>query len=428
MKTVLATAYAINPYKGSEDAMGWNFVQQIAKYHQVHAVTRKNNKEHIDRYMQENPDPVYSNIQFHYFDLPPYARFWKRGQRGAMLYFYLWQMFLPFFVRKQKIAFDLAHNVNFHNDWTPTFLWSLGKPVVWGPVGHHPAVPRKYILNVYGWKAYLKDRMKWVAKKSFWTLDPFLRVSFKRAARIWVMNSDVERRVKIDNSKVFHWPSVSSEEPAPFIKKDSEYFEVLSVGRFVPLKGFDVTIKAFANFYSRLSSTEKSKVRLTLVGAGEELPRLEKMIKVSGIEKNTRLIQWIERSKLADIYAQSDIFLFPSHEGAGMVVPEALSYGIPVACFDNIGPGEFIDKSCGVKVPYGTYEESIEEFGSQLLILHRDQRLRSELSAGARKRYENIFSWGIKASMLKEIYDSIHGSESKINEKSVRELILKESI
>ena len=42
-----------------------------------------------------------------------------------------------------------AYNLNFHNDWTPTFLWVFKKPLVWGPVGHHPKVPKEYILPVY---------------------------------------------------------------------------------------------------------------------------------------------------------------------------------------------------------------------------------------------------------------------------------------
>ena len=29
--TVLCSAYAVNPYNGSEDGMGWNFILQIAR-------------------------------------------------------------------------------------------------------------------------------------------------------------------------------------------------------------------------------------------------------------------------------------------------------------------------------------------------------------------------------------------------------------
>jgi hypothetical protein len=90
-KTILASCYAVNPYKGSEDGMGWNFIYQIARHNKVIAVTRKNNRAAIEKYMQNNPDMVYQNISMLYFDLPYWMRFWKKGSRGAMLYYYLYQ-------------------------------------------------------------------------------------------------------------------------------------------------------------------------------------------------------------------------------------------------------------------------------------------------------------------------------------------------
>src|SRR6218665_3614826 len=80
MKTILASAYAVNPYKGSEDGMGWNFIYQIGRYNKVIAVTRENNRPHVEKYMRENPDHLYDNICFIYFDLPKWARFWKKAQ------------------------------------------------------------------------------------------------------------------------------------------------------------------------------------------------------------------------------------------------------------------------------------------------------------------------------------------------------------
>ena len=44
------------------------------------------------------------------------------------------------------------------------------------------------------------------------------------------------------------------------------------------------------------------------------------------------------------------LFSFPSHEGAGMVVAEAMSFGLPVVCLNNEGPGEFITTNCGFAV------------------------------------------------------------------------------
>jgi len=106
-KTILASVYAVNPYKGSEDATGWNFVLQIARFNKVIAITRENNQENIEKYILENPDEVYKNIEFLYFDLPYYMRFWKKGGRGAMLYYLMWQKGILGYIKKQKIKYEI---------------------------------------------------------------------------------------------------------------------------------------------------------------------------------------------------------------------------------------------------------------------------------------------------------------------------------
>ena len=52
----------------------------------------------------------------------------------------MWQLGLALWLRRRRLDedVDVVHNLNFHNDWTPSFLWLLGRPLVWGPIGHHP--------------------------------------------------------------------------------------------------------------------------------------------------------------------------------------------------------------------------------------------------------------------------------------------------
>ncbi|MBK8667948.1 MAG: hypothetical protein IPN89_00205 [Saprospiraceae bacterium] len=176
-KTILSTAYAVNPYKGSEDGMGWNFILQIARFNKVIAITRENNQRNIEKFMAENPDPLYNQITFMYYDLPPHLRWWKKGSRGALLYYQLWQRGVVNFVKKQHLTFDIAHNVNFHNDWTPTFLWKLGKPLVWGPVGHHSRIPVQYLRD-YAFSYKIKETFTWAIKKYFWNFSPNLKKQF----------------------------------------------------------------------------------------------------------------------------------------------------------------------------------------------------------------------------------------------------------
>jgi len=163
MKKILITAYAVNPYKGSEDGIAWNIIEQVGRYNKVIAITRKNNQAAIEQYQQTKKGIVESQLQFEYFDLPSWMRFWKKGSRGALLYHYLWHFAVIFFIKRKQFAFDLAHHLNFNNDWTPSFLWVLGKPFVWGPIGHHPKIPYEYI-RPHGMKAVWREQIKWGVK------------------------------------------------------------------------------------------------------------------------------------------------------------------------------------------------------------------------------------------------------------------------
>lgn len=402
------TAYAANPYKGSEDGSGWNIIRHVAEHVDVVAITRENNRPHIEKYMAENRIPATAGrqLQFEYFDLPYWMRFWKKGGRGAMFYHYLWHIGLLFFILKKGIRFDIAHHLNFHNDWTPSFLWLLGKPLVWGPIGHHHKIPAEF-LKPYGFKAWLNDRLLWVLKKAFWTLDPFLKITKWSSGKILCMNSSVDEVLHIPNDKHLFIPPTATEEP-PSLNLETDDFRVISVGRFVPLKGFDVTVRSFARFYHRQPAVVQRKLKLTLIGKGPEEQRLRRMIKAEKLpEGMVEIVPWIERSELPNYYASSKAFFFPSHEGAGMVVVEALSYGLPVVCFKNYGPGEFTDDGCAIRVPYSSYEACLNQFAEGLESLYYDEKLRKTMGKNAKQRYRSLYTYPSKALKIVEAYGAV---------------------
>jgi len=342
---VLITAYAVNPFKGSEDGIAWNIIRELATQNKIIAITRENNQAPIENYLLDNPLPVGTNLQFEYFDLPYWMRFWKRGGQGALLYHYLWHFAVILFILQRKFSFDIAHHLNFNNDWTPSFLWLLGKPFVWGPIGHHPKVPFYYIKQ-YGIKAILLEELKWMVKKCFWTFDPFLKITKYKASKIIALNSSVQSVLNVSADKIVILPAAGNKRPKiAKPKMESNKFQVLSIGRLVSLKGFDITIHAFAKFYQQLPIKEQKNAQLVLIGKGPARAYLNEIIQKYELPLNAILLKnWMDRIELSTYYTNSQVFLFPSHEGAGMVVPEALSYGIPVVCFDNYGPGEFINE------------------------------------------------------------------------------------
>ena len=106
------------------------------------------------------------------------------------------------------------------------------------------------------------------------------------------------------------------------------------------------------------------------MGSGPEQERLVTLAKSLQINHAIEWIQWVEHDQMPSIYRAADAFLFPSHEGAGMVVFEAMSYGIPVLCLEGSGPAE-LTKNNGILAPYSNPEETIAVLANHLVRLQR---------------------------------------------------------
>ncbi len=414
MKTILITAYAVNPFKGSEDGTGWHISREIAKTNKVILFTRENNLPHIEKYILENPDDaVLKNMSFHGYDLPLWARWWKKliGERGYVLYYYLWQLCIAFHIKRKKMKFDLCHCLNFHSDSHPHFLWILKKPVFWGPIGHHPKMKKTYIRHTSIGNR-IKDRTYAAVKWMMRTLDPFYRIAVKKSEHVFAINSETYPVKKLDDSRYTVLPAVASTPSSLKRISNPNCFQVLSVGRLHYIKGFDIALEAFTKF--RQKNPEINTV-FTIVGDGPEKEHLQNLAQKLGISKNVNWIEWVDKSKIDSFYARADVFLFPSHEGAGMVVPEALSFGLPVVCLDNAGPGELIGEA-GIKVSNESRSESINDLAKALNKIYMDPALKQKLSELALERHSALYTWSAKRNVINEAYNKALARSEEKNE------------
>tara|TARA_R110002049_G_scaffold16388_5_gene65337 strand:+ start:2524 stop:4890 length:2367 start_codon:yes stop_codon:yes gene_type:complete len=410
-KTILISAYAVNPFKGSEDGTGWNISREIAKEHSTIVITRKNNIPHIEKFLRENPSDIHSTSVFVGYDLPAWAMWLKKriGERGYVLYYYFWQLLLPLFIKKNNLQFDIAHAVNFHSDSVPTFLWTLGRPTMWGPVGHHPKVGSQFLKPIYGSNAAIKDQFYFIFKWLLRNIDPFFKLAVRKVDIIFAINSSIGKVMNAPESKVVIVPAVATESTDSIATLNTDQFNVLSVGRFHYMKGFDLTIEAFAIFYDSLTQELRDKTQLILVGDGEEKSRLKQLAIDLAIDHKIKWEEWVERAEMKKFYQEANVFLFPSHEGAGMVVPEAMSYGLPVVTLDNVGPGELAGEA-GIKVEASDYFETVISLAGKLIGLYRDSNKSSFYSKLSRKRFEREFTWEAKGNSIKAAYKKLQKS------------------
>ena len=402
MKTILITAYAINPYKGSEDGTGWNITKEIAKKFKVILITRKNNVPHLDKFFAENEDDALDNIQYFGFDLSESVMKLKKktGSKSHVIYYYLWQYCIIGFLKKKAFTFDASMCLNFHSDSHPHFLWKLKKPCIWGPIGHHPKIPKAFILKTYGIKPYLIDRFFFMMKWTMRNLNPSFRKAVRLSEVIFVINSSIDKVIGVSKEKSIIVPAVAAVNQL-VQERTGKKFTILCAGRFHFMKGFDISLESFSVFFHGLAPIDKNSVRLVMVGKGKEKELLTELAKKLKIEEVIQWIDWIPHKKMAEMYNQSDVFLFPSNEGAGMVIPEAMSFGLPVLTFDNCGPGELMGIKAW-KIPYRSYKESIGEFAMKLKQLHGNRAERLQFGRALLERQRKLFTWERKGKIINE--------------------------
>ena len=111
--------------------------------------------------------------------------------------------------------------------------------------------------------------------------------------------------------------------------------QLLSVGRFVPVKNLLNLINAFDDVVMH------HDVHLTIVGGGPLYDVLVARIKHLHLENKITLTGWV--TDLSEVYGRADLYVHPSYyEGFGMSTVEALTAGVPVVTTPYGGSTDYV--------------------------------------------------------------------------------------
>jgi glycosyltransferase involved in cell wall biosynthesis len=398
---VLLTAYACEPGRGSEEGIGWNWVRQVSRRHDCWLVTRSNN---VERIRQAAAEQGLTRLTVIGFDLPRWARFWKRGSRGAVAYFYLWQLALVPLARRLDAIhnFEITQHLTFASSWIPSGLAFLDKPFVWGPVGQHPRIPQ-FVAKRAGFRLRLNELGKSVVKQLLGTIDPFVRLTMRRADVVLSIGSEFEER---HGSRLLRPPV---RLPACGVERVRERAavshgrRVAFAGRLVELKGPELALRAFAKVAHSLPDAH-----LTFIGTGPLEAKLAAIAERVGLQDRVTFTGRLPHEGVLEELCGVDVFLFPSFEGAGMVVPEAMACGAAVVCLDFGGPGDMTEGQRGLRVGLGRdFDSTVDNLGIALEQILTDHVMRQEHCARARQWIATEMTWDQKGQRLDAIYDRV---------------------
>lgn len=164
---------------------------------------------------------------------------------------------------------------------------------------------------------------------------------------------------------------------------------LLAVGHLVPVKGFDLALRAVARLHCR--------VRLIVVGRGPMRRRLEAMAKRLGIRDRVHFAGEVPHLQVSDYIRASDLVLISSRaEGNPAILVEALACGRPVVAARVGGIPEVLGLRQGILFEPGNVEELVDSMGGALAQNWSSQ----EIAAGA-----SVWAWPELARRLKAVYD-----------------------
>jgi glycosyltransferase involved in cell wall biosynthesis len=406
MTKVLMSAYSCSPGEGSEPGIGWNQVQQVARSHEVWVVTRSNNRDGINEALALDPLP---NVHWIYVDLPRWASFWKKGVRGMRTYYHCWQFGAYLKARElhRQVHFDVAHHVTFVNYWMPIFLPLLPVPFVWGPVGGGESAPRD-LRRALSFRGRVYETVRDCARK-LGEMNPIVRLTARRSALALATTGETEQRLRAlgcRNTSVLPavgLPAEELEKLAAIPTPSGETFRVVSLGRLLYWKGFDLGLRAFARFHRSYPDSE-----YLIVGDGPERERLQRLAQALGIGDKVIFCGAVSREQVLARWAEGNVLLFPTlHDSGGWVSLEAMAAGRPVICLDLGGPALQVTPDTGIKIKPTSPEQVVEELAGALRVLVNDRTRCAKMGQAGRERVHEYFNWDKKGTVMNAAYKSL---------------------
>jgi len=162
---------------------------------------------------------------------------------------------------------------------------------------------------------------------------------------------------------------------------------ILAVGRLVAKKGFDVLIRSLEILKQR-----RPEFRATIIGEGEERPRLEELIRETGLSDRVELLGGLDQEKVRYWMKRATLLCLPcvigedgNRDALPTVLLEAQATGLPCISTPVTGIPEILDGGeTGVLVPQhdpvatATAIEELLENGARRTHLARAGRQRAE--------------------------------------------------
>ena len=396
---IFVSAYACEPGLGSEIGVGWHWVLEMSKHFELWVLTRESNRCTIEPWIKEHPE--FSGIHFLYFDLPKWARFWKKGMRGVRTYYNIWQYCTNGIVKRTMTenGIKVFHHLTYGNALWKVSSFGQKQFFVWGPVGGLETIPAEYSKH-YSQKGRL---IEWVRRMAIKMLP--LNFGFKKRCKradLILCKTEITRNLVPakyrDKSVLFTDVAVDS---TPYTsvtaKKEQDTIEFITVGRLDAWRGFDLVIESFAH-----AAANDKRMHLTIVGKGSDKERLTGLVERLGLQKQVTFKGKVAMDEYYRLLANADVVVNASlKEGAVTVSFDSMAMGKPLICLDTTGYTRYFSNDYAIVIPRTSRKQVVKDIAAAMERI-KSKEERKTIGDNARNAGTQ-FTWVARGEEFKEL-------------------------
>jgi glycosyltransferase involved in cell wall biosynthesis len=175
--------------------------------------------------------------------------------------------------------------------------------------------------------------------------------------------------------------------------------ELVCIGRLVPAKGHRTLLEAVRQLRDR-----GVYLRVTLIGSGTELTRLQNFVTAYGLDHAVTFTSALSHAQTLALLRKADIFALASFaEGIPVALMEAMSLGVPCVSTSVAGIPELIRAGVdGLLVPPANPLALADALESLVL----DGDLRKSLGTSARQRVISQYNLPLNQELLAQTFET----------------------
>ena len=412
---ILLLAYSISPVRGSEYSVGWNHVRYLSEFCDLTVLyglagPHMGDLEEIEDHLREHGELAH----VHFVPIRPnaLARLLNAPNRAGVLVYFFYLAYRVWHWQAARIArdiianepIDLIHYLCPIGYREPSYLWKLGKPFIWGPVGGlTPALvlrgaPRPAV-------AVAKVRLKSLANRV--NLIFGRRVARALAMADTVVAATSDNRVRL-HERFGVAPLLIQENAIPDEAVNAagrsghgsqDPVRLIWIGSLDWRKSPDLLLDA-------LAAVPSHDWKLDMVGTGPLLAMARARAAELGLDGEVSFHGQIARPEVQDLLNRADLHLVTSlAEGNPTTVWEAMAAGVPTLTLDHCGMHDVVCDQCGVRIPPTDYPGTRDRIAAEIVALITDRKKLAALADGVVTCREK-YLWSRRSRQWLEIYSA----------------------